>query len=168
MTQADIDNYNYCPSCRTSLHRKSIEGKNRLVCDKCGFVFWNNPKPATSILLEKEGGVLLLKRREEPLRDYWVLPGGVVEYDEDPNSTIKREVKEETGLDVSVGRVFTVYLIDNDPRGNSIDIVYEGTIIGGEFNLNEHSQYSFFPPNAMPELIAYKHRNVINDWYKRG
>lgn len=160
--------YRYCPNCSNALQRKLIDGRNQLFCNTCGFIFWNNPRPATSIILEKDGNVLFVKRSHEPLKDYWVLPGGVIEYDEDPSVAIRREVKEETGLDVSVGRVFTAYLIDNDPRGNSIDIVYEGSIIGGEFQLHEHSQHRFFSPNDLPDLIAYKHREVIMNWYKRG
>ncbi|MBI4062623.1 NUDIX hydrolase [Candidatus Gottesmanbacteria bacterium] len=138
-----------------------------MFCDKCGFIFWKNPKPTTSIILEKEGKVLLIKRSKEPFKNYWVLPGGYVEYDEDPRSTIEREVKEETGLEVAVDEVVSVYLIDTDPRGNSIDIVYKGSILGGQLNLEEHSQYRFFPPKDLPDLMAYKHRDVIVQ-YNRG
>lgn len=159
-------NYKFCPNCSDKLQNKVLEGKNRLLCDRCGFIFWNNPKPTTSIILEKEGKILLLQRSQEPFRNYWVLPGGYVEYDEEPKSTIKRETKEETGLEITVGNIMSVYLIDNDPRGNSIDITYQGAIIGGELKLKEHRQYRFFSQSELPNLIAYKHREVINDWFK--
>lgn len=159
--------YRFCPSCGKLLEKKKIDNKNRLICSACGFVFWNNPKPTTSIILPQEGKVLLLKRSQEPYKDYWVLPGGYVEYDEDPVITIVREVKEETNLNITVLRVVAVYLIDTDPRGNSVDIVYEGKIISGEIALKEHSSFQFFSQTELPELIAYRHRDVVNAWYEQ-
>lgn len=163
-----IIDFRFCPGCSNKLQQKILDGRLRLVCNQCGFVFWNNPKPTTSIILEKNKKILLLQRSEEPFRDYWVLPGGYVENDENPALTIKREVKEETGLDVIINKIVAIYLIDNDPRGNSIDIVYFGIITGGKLRLKEHNQAKFFSPNDLPNLIAYKHREVVINWYKNG
>jgi predicted GIY-YIG superfamily endonuclease/ADP-ribose pyrophosphatase YjhB (NUDIX family) len=157
--------YVYCPSCATPLQRKLIDHTERVACPNCPFVFWNNPKPTTSIILAKNHKVLLLKRGHKPFLGYWVLPGGYVEYNENPESTIVRETKEETGLDVMVNGITWVYLIDTDPRGNSVDIVFEGTTIGGRVELREeHVCYDFFSPHRLPEQIAYKHREAIGIW----
>lgn len=157
----------YCAQCATPLSIKRIDGKERLACDHCSFIFWNNPKPTTSIILEQEGKVLFLQRSHEPFKGYWVLPGGYVEYDEDPKDTIVREVKEETGLTVKLEEAIYTYLIDTDPRGNSIDIVFEGKITGGKLALREHSQGKFFSQSDLPSLIAYKHREVVEQWYRK-
>lgn len=159
--------YRFCPSCAIRLQNKCIDGVERLACPACDFIFWNNPKPTTSIILLKEGKLLLLKRAHEPFKGQWVLPGGYVEHDEDPKTTIIRETKEETGLDIAVLGVIYTYLIDNDPRGNSIDIVFKGKITGGEVKLREHTNVDFFSPSALPELIAYRHREVITVWNKQ-
>ncbi len=159
--------YTFCPSCATPLQRTLVDGNQRLACPACGFIFWNNPKPTTSIILAKDGNVLLLRRAHEPFKGYWVLPGGYVEYDEDPQTTIVRETKEETGLDVIVGGIVTTYLIDTDPRGNSVDIVFEGTVTGGTLTLQEHTQAEFFVPEKLPDPIAYKHREAIAIWKSR-
>lgn len=159
-------NFKFCPTCSNILQSKPIERENRQLCSKCGFILWNNPKPTTSIILEKTGKILLLQRLDEPFKGYWVLPGGYVEYNEEPTVTIKREAKEETGLDVTVDNIVSVYLIDTDPRGNSIDIVYSGKIVGGELKLKEHSKSQFFSPDNLPDLIAYKHREVITKWFE--
>lgn len=160
--------YRFCPICGSLLKKKLVEGKKRLICAKCGFIFWKNPTPAVSIILPKEGGVLLLQRSQEPAKGYWVLPGGYVEYDEDPQTTIIREVKEETGLNIVVQRIIWTYLIDTDPRGNSVDIVFLGDIIGGTLQLKEHHQYRFFSPANLPGLIAYKHKEAIEIWHKQS
>lgn len=158
--------YRFCPSCAIRLQKKCIDGVERLACPACDFIFWNNPKPTTSIILPKDGKVLLLKRAHEPFKGQWVLPGGYVEHDEDPKTTIIRETKEETGLDIAVLGVIYTYLIDNDPRGNSIDIVFRGEITGGEMKLQEHTRYDFFSPDKLPEPIAYKHREAVSIWHK--
>lgn len=157
--------YQFCPLCTTPLQPRTLNGKTYQACPSCDFIYWDNPKPAASIILSRDGRVLLLRRAQEPSQGYWVLPGGYVEHDEDPAATIVRETKEETGLEFVVGAVITTYLIANDPRGNSIDIVFTGTITGGNIKLTEHSSFDFFAPDALPDPIAYKHREAISIWH---
>ena len=56
-------------------------------------------------LVVREGKVLLVRRGKEPYEGRWSLPGGGVEPGESLRDAVKREVREETGLDVDVGRV---------------------------------------------------------------
>ncbi len=158
--------YKFCPSCKTKLVRKSIDGRPRLTCQKCGFVFWNNPKPVVSVLLEKEGRILMLKRAHEPFKRYWVLPGGFMEYDETPEEAIKREAKEEAGIDIIVDKLIGVYQIDDDPRGIHVDIIFSGKW-SGVISLDEDlGEYKSFKTNKLPKKIAYKHREAIRDSLK--
>lgn len=156
--------YKFCPACKTELQRKSIDGRRRFFCPGCDFIFWNNPKPVVSILISKKNEILMLQRANEPLKNYWCLPGGYVNYDETPEEALTREVKEELGKRISIDGLIGVYRIDNDPRGINIDIIYKGRI-KGEINLSiEHQDYRFFGPDQLPKKIAYKHRQAINDW----
>lgn len=91
-----------------------------------------------------------------------------MEYNEDPQTTIVREVKEETGLDVRIDRLLWMYLITTDPRGNSIDMVFAGTITGEHIRLVEHTAYNFFHPENLPPKIAYRHREAIGIWSKQA
>ncbi|MBI5229472.1 NUDIX hydrolase [Candidatus Micrarchaeota archaeon] len=157
--------YKFCPSCATPLTRKTIGRGSFLSCPKCGFVFWNNPKPVVSVILEKEGQILLIKRAKKPLKDYWCMPGGFVEYAEKPKDAAVREALEETGLETELRGLVGVYQIDNDPKGINLDIIYFGEIRGGSLKLSEeHVEYKYFSLNELPELIAYKHRQAIEDW----
>jgi ADP-ribose pyrophosphatase YjhB (NUDIX family) len=64
-------------------------------------------------------GVVLIKRRFEPLAGRWSLPGGAVEVGETLEASVAREIEEETGLVVSVGPVVEVFdriLCDEDGR----------------------------------------------------
>ncbi len=158
--------YKFCPTCKTELVRKQIDNKQLLSCSNCGFIFWNNPKPVVSIILEQNGKILMLQRSQEPLKEYWCLPGGYVDYAETPEEATKREAMEEVGVNVLIEGLVGVYRIDNDPRGVNIDIIYSGTF-SGDFNLSdEHHNYQFFDPDNLPENIAYKHRQAIADYEK--
>jgi ADP-ribose pyrophosphatase YjhB (NUDIX family) len=138
-----------------------------LSCPECGFIFWNNPKPTTSALIYKDSKVLMFQRTNEPLKDYWCMPGGFANYEEDPRDTIVREVKEETGMAFKIEGLVGVYRIDSDPRGIHIDLIYYGQA-EGEFALpEEHVNMKFFNMKELPEKVAYKHRQAIEDWVKK-
>jgi 8-oxo-dGTP diphosphatase len=71
------------------------------------------------ILMEDPFGVVLIKRRYEPLAGRWSLPGGTVEVGESLETAVAREITEETGLVVTVGPVVEVFdriLRDEDAR----------------------------------------------------
>lgn len=158
--------YKFCPSCKFPLAKKFINNKQRLICEKCGFILWSNPRPCVSAIIQRtDKKILLLKRANNPLKNYWCLPGGIIEYDESPEQSVIREIKEETNLDITINKLIGVYLINNDPRGNGIDVIYEGKIVNDTITLSkEHSQFDFFSINKLPTPIAYKHTEAIRDF----
>lgn len=154
----------YCPNCKTDLQRKVIDGRERLFCPNCNFIYWNNPKPVVSILLHRKGKILMLQRANKPLKGFWCFPGGYINYEETPEEAVERELKEETGIKCNIISLIGVYRIDNDPRGINIDIVYEGKLEGEIKLSDEHRNYKFFSIDELPPKIAYKHRKAINDF----
>jgi ADP-ribose pyrophosphatase YjhB (NUDIX family) len=133
----------------------------------CGFIFWNNPKPVVSIIIHNKNKILLLQRANEPFKDFWVLPGGFIGYSETAQDAIIREVKEETGLEVTVEQPIGVYRIDTDPRGIHIDIVFAAESAQEPTISKEHTSWKFFCKDTLPDNIAYKHRQAILDWYNK-
>lgn len=69
-------------------------------------------------LIFRRGKILLVERGKEPLKGYWSLPGGAVEAGEKLENAVRREVREETGLEVKPLRVFEVFeRITRDAQG---------------------------------------------------
>ncbi len=99
----------YCPLCATELVRRIESGRERPVCPRCGYVAYRNPVPVALVLVTREDRLLLVHRRHAPLAGYWAPPAGYVEIDESLEEGAAREVKEETGLDIVVDRLLTVY-----------------------------------------------------------
>ena len=60
-------------------------------------------------VIVRDGQVLIVKRRYEPLAGRWSLPGGTLELGETLEAGVVREMREETGLDVDVGPVIEVF-----------------------------------------------------------
>lgn len=156
----------YCPQCKEKLQKQYLDGEDVLICPSCGFHYWQKPKPVVSILISKDGKVLMLQRNHDPFKNYWVLPGGFIRYDETPTDAICRETKEEIGLVPKIRRIIGAYRIDDDPRGVHIDIIYEGSVEGTIQLSEEDKRYLYVNPKNLPQHIAYKHRDAINDWIK--
>jgi len=71
----------------------------------------------------------LLLVRQNYGDEYWSLPGGMVEPGESLTAATIREVKEETGLDISIMHVVGVY---SKPQDDSVAITLEGQVLGGD------------------------------------
>jgi mutator protein MutT len=60
-------------------------------------------------LIFEDGNILLVERGKEPLKGYWSIPGGIVETGEKLEDAVRREVVEETGLDVEPYCMFEIF-----------------------------------------------------------
>ena len=73
----------------------------RLVCRRCGFVFYLDPKVAVgTIIRDERNHVVLVRRAIEPGYGQWVFPGGYVDRGEEVHAAAVREAREEAGLDI--------------------------------------------------------------------
>jgi len=155
--------YKFCPRCAGNLQIRFTEGRERLVCEKCGFIFYQNPAPAMAIILQRQGDLLLVKRKYEPCAGMWSLPAGFVEMGESPEHCAVREVKEETNLDIFLDGLFGVYPAMDDPRSQVVVVVYRGRIKDGEVRPGDDAiEAQFFGLERLPKDIAFdSHRKVI-------
>jgi ADP-ribose pyrophosphatase YjhB (NUDIX family) len=157
--------FNYCPNCTAPLAERDFSGKLKLACPRCTFVHWDNPKVVAVVLVPSADGtgLLLIKRSIPPRIGFYALPGGYVDTNEGFEEGSIREVKEETGLDVTIDRPFWSVAIKGK---NEILTFYVATVTGGTISVSEEtSEVAFFSLDKIPEEIAFPtHRQAIDMW----
>lgn len=123
-----------------------------------------NPFPTVDLIIEYNGGILLIKRKNPP--EGWALPGGFVDYGESLEAAAVREAKEETGLDVELLRQFHAYSQPGrDPRHHTITMVFLAKAKGKAIAGDDAKEIGVFNKNTLPDKIAFDHRDIINDYY---
>ncbi len=165
-----MDNFGtYCIQCGERLQDLMEGSQRRQICYACGWINYLNPIPAAGALIVESGRILLVRRGVEPRVGYWCLPSGFEEYDESPEDTAIREVREETGLTVRLGPIFDVAYIEDDPRKKCLLIIFEVEAFEGEPVAGDDvTACAFFPLDALPEDIAFsKHRAMIERYRDR-
>ena len=118
------------------------------------------------ILMDREAtGVYLVNRRNEP--HGWALPGGFVDYGEDPKDAAVREGVEETSLEIELLDQFGTYGDpDRDPRFHTVTIVYTAHGGGNAVGKDDALEAKFFPWDDLPEPIVFDHGKILKDYRK--
>ncbi len=119
-----------------------------------------------AIIKTNDDKVVLVKRKNPPYKGWWALPGGIVEYGETVEEAVKREVKEETGLEVEIEKLVNVYSDPNrDPRGHFISICFLCRRIGGTLEAaTDAAEVSVFPLKEVRNLkLAFDHKKMLKD-----
>jgi NAD+ diphosphatase len=139
----------YCTNCATALQPVTADEdggpKTRLRCPACGWTHWNNPTPVLAAVIEcaDRDGRLLLARNAAWTQRMFALITGFMEAGETPQDGIRREVKEETALDVESLDLIGVY---DFQRMNQVIIAYHA-LARGEIRLSpELAEYKLFAP----------------------
>lgn len=168
------DRYPFCPKCGARFVRAVRAGRERLVCPACGFVFWQNPNAGVAAIVIEDGAVLLTKRGGSERAGLWDLPGGFVEYDEDIRDALvreMREMREETGLTIEVGRVFEVHSNFFDDTGrHSVGVWFLARRVSGTLAAaDDVADARFFPLDSLPraEEIAFETDRLVLDALRR-
>jgi 8-oxo-dGTP diphosphatase len=128
-----------------------------------------NPIPTVDVIIEMEGGRIVLIRRKNPPAG-WALPGGFVDYGESVEAAARREALEETGLEVELVEQFHTYSApDRDPRQHTMSVVFIGRAAGEPRGADDAAEARGFDPEKLPEPMAFDHRQIVSDYlrYKR-
>ncbi len=123
-----------------------------------------NPIPTVDIIIESNGGIILIKRKNPP--EGWALPGGFVDYGETLEAAAIREAKEETGLDIKLIRQFHTYSDPKrDPRHHTISTVFIAKATGKPKAGDDAKEIGIFNKDNLPAQIAFDHRDIIQDYF---
>jgi len=125
---------------------------------------YKSPKLTVDGIVLEDKKILLIKRKNQPFKGMWALPGGFVEYDEKTEDATVREVLEETGLKTKINHLAGVYSDPNrDPRGHTVSIVYVLNICNGELKSGDDAcNAKFFDLKNLPDL-SFDHKVIIKD-----
>jgi 8-oxo-dGTP pyrophosphatase MutT (NUDIX family) len=111
-----------CPHCAGT-------DEQPLTCERCGWRWYANPKPAAAVLLERraegeaEPSVLLLRRAVQPGLGAWDLPAGYLDPGESFEVAARRETREEAGIEVELVALAGVY---HSAPANAVTAVFRG------------------------------------------
>ena len=115
--------------------------------------------------LNTSARILLIKRKNDPFKNSWALPGGFLEETEELVEGAKRELLEETGLEVEDLKQLKTYGdLNRDPRGRTISIAFIGTL-NKEVKIKagyDAKEANWFGLDELPDL-AFDHSEIIED-----
>lgn len=125
------------------------------------------PSLTTDIFITNENNnFILIKRKNNPYKNYWALPGGFVEYGETVENAAVREAKEETNIDVELTHLLNVYSNPHrDPRGHTVTVVF---IAKGNLNsmkaASDAIEIGIFSGDDMKSIdLAFDHEKILKD-----
>lgn len=159
-----------------------MDGHNRVsaakyVANKAIVVFMQKKWVTNKvIMINPNGEILLIRETKNGKVRWWELPGGRMDVEESPLETLKRELKEEIGIDVDVSNARPFHIdhwgLKNDPVNNPIvGIFYILSATGNEeidFSIN-HDQYVWVDPKGkMPEPLSEVTKRAISYLGKHG
>lgn len=122
------------------------------------------PSLAVDVVIKSRGGVVLVRRKNNPYRGKWALPGGFVEYGEKVEFAAAREALEETGIRVKLDGLLGVYSDPGrDPRGHTISICFTAKWAGGKMKAaSDAKEVGLFRKVPWDEL-AFDHAQILKD-----
>ncbi|MCJ7501184.1 NUDIX hydrolase [bacterium] len=124
-----------------------------------------NPFPTVDIIIEVEGGIVLIERKNPP--HGWAIPGGFVDYGETVEAAAVREAREETGLVVQLTGLLGVYSDPSrDPRSHTISTVFIASAAGRPVADDDAANAGVFTEDTLPGDIAFDHREILEDYFK--
>lgn len=157
-----------CPHC-------AGDDEQPLVCDRCGWRWFSNPRPAAAVLLERshDGAteLLLLRRAVEPGAGAWDLPAGYLDPGESFELGAVREAREESGIEVELLELAGVY---HSPPANAVTAVFRARAVDTSAPVRidfESSDHAWVPRAEvaawLPRIAFGSMAAAVADWARR-
>lgn len=122
--------------------------------------------PCAAVVIVRHGRVLLSRRAREPWAGDWEVPGGFVELGEHPEDTAVREAREELAIDIELTGLLGIYTVRH-PLSDWLQVTVYTAATGDTEPVadpDEVSEWRWFEPADIPQIMASDHRQKIDDW----
>lgn len=134
---------------------------NNQPCPHCGR--YDNRGISIDAVIIKDNKVLLIKRGVEPFKGYWGTPGGYIEWDESAEDAVRREVREETSMDVEDVKFVAVKTDPHRHPKQVIDLIYLVKTSGEPKFGDDTTEAEWFDLDNLPSELAFDHKQNIED-----
>ena len=165
----ELGEWRFCPRCRAELRHEG----SRVECGSCGFVAYASSKSTAGALVEDGGRVLLARRALEPFQGRWDIPGGFLEEGEHPLEGVRRELREETGLEVEP-REFLGFWMDryggDSTAEATLNLYWTARVVSGVPEpADDVSELAWFDPDRLPapDELAFENVPLVLAAYRR-
>jgi ADP-ribose pyrophosphatase YjhB (NUDIX family) len=170
-TVAELDEWKHCPRCGST----EIEVESgKAECPECGFQAYASSKPtASAACLDDEGRVLLSRRGTQPFEGMWDLPGGFLDEDEHPLDCLRRELREEGGVEVEPLEFLGVWIDKYGGHGaaqTTLNLYWTARIVEGTPEpADDVAEFRWFAPDEVDEAeLAFPHtRDVLSALWEK-
>lgn len=124
---------------------------------------YRNPTPTVDVIIELEGGIVLIERKNPP--HGWALPGGFVDEGEPVSAAAIREVREETSLEIELLEQFFCYSDPaRDPRQHTLSVVFLARATGTPRASDDAGRVAIYPIRGLPRELAFDHARILADY----
>ena len=126
---------------------------------------YDGPRATVDVIIEIDGGIVLIRRRNPPLG--WAIPGGFVDLGERAEDAARREMREETSLEVELLELLGVYSDPaRDPRGHTLSAVYVGRARGRPQAGDDALEARVFREGDLPVPLVFDHGRIVEDYFR--
>jgi 8-oxo-dGTP diphosphatase len=164
----ELNEWKHCPRCGSGV----APDRGRVECAACGYRAYASSKPtATALVVDERGRILLARRAHEPYAGLWDLPGGFLDEGEEPLDALRRELREETGVEIEPGQFFGIVVDrygDSDDARATLNLYWLARVVQGEPRpADDVTELRWFGRDELPDKSRLAFRNnshVLAAW----
>jgi len=159
-TSAQLAQWRSCPRCEAPLEH----AERSVRCPSCGLEEYANPAPTVSaVIRDGDGRILLARRAVEPGAGLWDLLGGFMDEGEGPGDALRRELREEAGLEAELGEYLDGLPDRYGDDGNfTVNFYWAARLAAGEPRpADDVTELAWFPADALPPRAEFAFANTV-------
>ena len=164
--------YKHCPNCGAT-YSPADYAPEKIHCQKCQFDFYLSPKPCNALIIENDhGDILLVKRKFDPGKGKWDVPGGFIDPQETLEESSSREAMEELGVHIGGVEYCASYpstYLFQGITSSILNFIVKARITGGTLTAGDDAEeFHFFSEQEIPwDKLAFDYlHEALKDYLR--